>query len=158
MKSVFALSKEEIAKRHKTWIWIFVVSLTAYLLAVFLLLAFERRENALFYLIPTYVLTILEGFFSLYYLLYKRKRIKRYERMVIFPKELFTVKLSFVQKDGVLLDELPFRHLVFRDADDGKELDFYAISSFDDAFAPNGNYVIKHHSGIIYEVSGDEMP
>lgn len=156
MRDVFELNETEIIKKKKWWAFSFFCSIVVYLILVILFLFIHSRNNATPFLITTYILTVLEVSFSFYYLLYKKRRIKRYINLLTKKNDFQIDSFYFAKElDYVIFDYLPFRHLVFINKENSQEYDFYLIASFKMDFIKDKQYKIKHVSSYVYSI-GDE--
>lgn len=151
MKPIFEISKNDILKKQKIWFYSFLVSLFLYLLLTILFLFIHTRSNSVIFLIITFLLTVVESSFSLYYLLYKRKRIKQYFKLVSNKKNLNKNKFVFIKEnDNVLKDFLPFRQIDMKDVLSNQIYSFFLLSTFIDALTENQTYEIIYDGRIIY--------
>ena len=99
MKTVFEKSENDILNKQENWFTYFLISLFLYLLLTILFLFIHTRANSVIFLVITFILTIIESSFSLYYLLYKRKRIKQYYKLVNNKKNLNKNVFVFVKEN-----------------------------------------------------------
>lgn len=151
MKPIFEISKNDILKKQKIWFYSFLVSLFLYLLLTILFLFIHTRSNSVIFLVITFLLTVVESSFSLYYLLYKRKRIKQYFKLVSNKKNLNKNKFVFIKEnDNVLKDFLPFRQIDMKDVLSNQIYSFFLLSTFIDALTENQTYEIIYDGRIIY--------
>ena len=153
MKELFEFEIEEIQGKKKKWLALFIASLVLYVTLVLVFILVERRSTATVFLILTYIFTALEVAFALFYLLYKSKRLKRYERLLSSKGNVTTETYVLVkEKDYSIQDGLPFRTIVFSDERGEQEYTFYLISSFQDKLTPNKRYSIQHVGGTVYAI------
>ena len=153
MKELFEFEIEEIQSKKKKWLALFIASLVLYVTLVLVFILVEQRSTATVFLVLTYILTALEVAFALFYLLYKSKRLKRYERLLISKGNVTTETYVLVkEKDYSIQDGLPFRTIVFSDEKGEQEYTFYLISSFQDSLAPKKKYSIEHVGGTVYAI------
>lgn len=151
MKTIFEISKNDILKKQKIWFYSFLTSLFLYLLLTILFLFIHTRSNSVIFLIITFLLTVMESAFSLYYLLYKRKRINQYYKLVSNKKSLNTNKFVFIKEnDNVLKDFLPFRQIDMKDVSSSQIYSFFLLSTFKDTLKENQTYEIVYDGRIIY--------
>ena len=157
MKELFEFEIEEIQSKKKKWLALFVASLFLYVALVLVFILVEQRSTATVFLILTYIFTALEVAFALFYLLYKSKRLKRYERLLSSKGNVTTETYVLVkEKDYSIQDGLPFRTIVFSDEKGEQEYTFYLISSFQDKLTPNKRYSIQHVGGTVYAIGEND--
>ncbi len=157
MKELFEFELEEIQSKKKKWLALFIVSLALYVALVLIFVLVEQRSTATVFLILTYILTAAEVAFALFYLLYKSKRLKRYERLLGAKRNSTTETYVLVkEKDYSIQDGLPFRTIVFSDAKGEQEYTFYLISSFQDNLAPKKKYSLQHVGGTVYAIGEND--
>ncbi len=157
MKELFEFEIGEIQGKKKKWLALFVASIALYAALVLVFVLVEQRGTATLFLSLTYVFTALEAGFSLYYLLYKSKRLKRYERLLSSKGNATTETYVLrKEKDYSIQDGLPFRTIVFSNEKGEQEYTFYLISSFQDSLTPNHKYSIQHVGGTVYAIGEND--
>ena len=156
MKELFEFDESEILSQKKKWLALFIGSLVLYAALVVAFVLVEQRSSAAVFLVLTYILTALEVFFALFYLLYKSKRIKRYGKLLSVRGKATAETYAMVkEKDYAIQDGLPFRAIVFSDLKGEQEYTFYLISSFEEKLIPGKKYSIDHVGGTVYAIKGE---
>lgn len=157
MKELFEFEMGEILEKRKKWLFLFIASLVTYVALVLLFVLIEGRSNATIFLILTYVLTAGEASFCLYFLLYKAKRLKRYERLLSAKGNATTETYVLIkEKDYAIQDGLPFRTLIFSSEKGDQEYTFYFISSFQKNLVAKKKYAISHVGGTVYAIGEND--